>query len=152
MSNDSITLKCSNGFTLIAENGFVTVKTKRDEERIPISSISSVQFKEPGIAYGAITLILNRAPSAGFSLGNLGIALGNERKFFYSSGDRRTAIALRDYITNYQPPKPVQEAPAPQPSSAPSVADQLRSLKALVDDGILTQEEFDAKKKQLLGL
>lgn len=32
------------------------------------------------------------------------------------------------------------------------VADQLRKLKSLVDDGILTQEEFEAKKKQMLGI
>ena len=42
------------------------------------------------------------------------------------------------------------------PSSADkqqgSVAEQLREWKALLDDGILTQEEFDAKKKNLLGL
>lgn len=29
---------------------------------------------------------------------------------------------------------------------------QLTQLKALVDQGILTQDEFDAKKKQLLGI
>lgn len=33
-----------------------------------------------------------------------------------------------------------------------SLSEQLRQLKALFDDGIITQEEFDAKKKQLLGL
>lgn len=32
------------------------------------------------------------------------------------------------------------------------LSDQIRKLKSLVDDGILTQEEFDAKKKQLLDL
>ena len=32
-----------------------------------------------------------------------------------------------------------------------SSAEELRELKALLDEGILTQEEFDAKKKQLLG-
>lgn len=38
-------------------------------------------------------------------------------------------------------------------SSNPSAfADQLRELKALLDEGILTQEEFAAKKKQFLGL
>ncbi|WP_288291024.1 PH domain-containing protein [uncultured Lactobacillus sp.] len=30
--------------------------------------------------------------------------------------------------------------------------DQIRKYKALADDGIITQEEFEAKKKQLLGL
>jgi len=31
-------------------------------------------------------------------------------------------------------------------------AAKLKQYKQLLDDGILTQEEFDAKKKQLLGL
>ena len=31
-------------------------------------------------------------------------------------------------------------------------ADQLKKYKDLLDSGIITQEEFDAKKKQLLGL
>lgn len=31
-------------------------------------------------------------------------------------------------------------------------ADQLKKYKALLDSGVITQEEFDAKKKQLLGL
>ena len=30
--------------------------------------------------------------------------------------------------------------------------EELKNLKELLDMGILTQEEFDAKKKQLLGL
>ena len=33
-----------------------------------------------------------------------------------------------------------------------SVADEIRKFKALLDDGIITEEEFNAKKSQLLGL
>lgn len=33
-----------------------------------------------------------------------------------------------------------------------SAADELKKFKELLDMGIITQEEFDAKKKQLLGL
>ena len=33
-----------------------------------------------------------------------------------------------------------------------SAADELKKFKELLDSGVLTQEEFDAKKKQLLGL
>jgi len=32
------------------------------------------------------------------------------------------------------------------------IAEELRQLKALLDDGCITQEEFDTKKKQLLGM
>lgn len=35
---------------------------------------------------------------------------------------------------------------------AVSAADELKKFKELLDMGILTQEEFDAKKKELLGL
>lgn len=36
--------------------------------------------------------------------------------------------------------------------SALSTADEIAKFKGLLDSGVLTQEEFDAKKKQLLGL
>lgn len=37
-------------------------------------------------------------------------------------------------------------------SATVDAADEIRKFKGLLDDGIITQEEFDAKKKQLLGL
>nr|WP_010077863.1 SHOCT domain-containing protein [Liquorilactobacillus mali] len=33
-----------------------------------------------------------------------------------------------------------------------SVADEIKKFKELADSGVITQEEFEAKKKQLLGL
>lgn len=36
--------------------------------------------------------------------------------------------------------------------SVSSVADELKKFKELLDIGVITQEEFDAKKKELLGL
>ncbi|WAW15416.1 DUF4428 domain-containing protein [Peptostreptococcus equinus] len=39
----------------------------------------------------------------------------------------------------------------PQPTNISS-ADEIRSFKALLDEGIITQEEFDLKKKELLGI
>lgn len=46
-----------------------------------------------------------------------------------------------------QAPEPVAATP-----SQDDVIEQLEKLGQLKDQGILTQEEFDAKKKQLLGL
>ena len=37
-------------------------------------------------------------------------------------------------------------------TAAVSSADELKKYKDLLDSGAITQEEFDAKKKQLLGL
>lgn len=33
-----------------------------------------------------------------------------------------------------------------------SIADEILKLKKLLDEGIITQEEFDKKKKELLGM
>ena len=45
--------------------------------------------------------------------------------------------------------KNAQNAPV---VAALSPADELKKFKDLLDMGAITQEEFDAKKKQLLGL
>jgi hypothetical protein len=45
--------------------------------------------------------------------------------------------------------------PAPQyaaPAEAPSYLDELEKLAALRDQGIISDEDYEAKKKQLLGL
>jgi hypothetical protein len=41
---------------------------------------------------------------------------------------------------------------APPPAAAGSYLDELERLAALHDQGVLTDEEFQAKKGQLLGL
>ena len=52
--------------------------------------------------------------------------------------------------TAYQQPAP---APPPAPSaSEPDRIGQLKDLAQLKEQGILTEEEFAAKKKQLLGI
>ena len=52
------------------------------------------------------------------------------------------------------PPQPYAPQPyAPQPVAAqPDSSAELRKFKQLLDEGVITQEEFEAKKKQLLGL
>lgn len=60
--------------------------------------------------------------------------------------------ALLDRIieTNHTP-TPVAPQPTTETSPA-SPADEIRKYKSLLDDGIITQEEFDAKKHSLLKL
>lgn len=52
-----------------------------------------------------------------------------------------------------QQPPPAQPQPPPQPPPAQkpvSVADKLRELKRLLDEGLITPEEYEAAKKKLL--
>ncbi len=47
-------------------------------------------------------------------------------------------------------PQPMAAAPAASPQDA--MMAEITQLSQLKDQGILTQEEFDAKKKQILGI
>jgi hypothetical protein len=45
-----------------------------------------------------------------------------------------------------------QQAAAPPAPAAPDYTDELERLAKLRDEGVITAEDFDAKKKQLLGI
>jgi hypothetical protein len=53
-----------------------------------------------------------------------------------------------------QGPAYEQEAPPPAaaPAAAPDYTAELEKLANLRDQGVITAEDFDAKKKQLLGI
>jgi hypothetical protein len=63
----------------------------------------------------------------------------------YASKDAEAAAAA-------QGQEPVAEEAAPEAPSMDDTAAQLQQLAALKDQGILTEEEFAAKKKQILGI
>lgn len=74
------------------------------------------------------------------------------------------AIALVDLINSFpekaleqsnnqiETTEPAAEQSTPQSSPATDPLDEIKKLKGLLDIGAITQEEFDAKKKQLLNL
>ncbi len=56
------------------------------------------------------------------------------------------------HSSDLSPLKEGETATAPASVYAGSDAEELKKFKELLDMGVITQEEFDAKKKQLLGL
>jgi hypothetical protein len=50
---------------------------------------------------------------------------------------------------DYYEPEPQYQAPPP---AQPDYAAELQKLAQLRDAGVITPEEFDAKKKQILGI
>lgn len=57
-----------------------------------------------------------------------------------------------DWTEVVQPAPDATPAAPKETAAAPSIADELSKLAKLRDDGILTDAEFDAQKKKLLGL
>jgi len=65
---------------------------------------------------------------------------------------RRTS---RRMSTAQAPPPAAAPAPAAPAQAAPAQQDdmaEIQQLAAMKDQGILTEEEFQAKKKQILGI
>ncbi len=99
----------------------------------------------------AISQISDVSTSTGLLMGTLTVNtlgtifnVGIDKKSVRNVGDRLHSLLLE---------LKSQSAAAPAPAaSAVSAADEIKKFKELLDLGAITQEEFDAKKKQLLGL
>lgn len=182
MLHEHITLNCSNGFTLYARDGMIIVRTRKAEESIPVSNIQSVTVKEPGpLSPGRFIFSTSQANSGAMNLGFGVVAgIGSEKSFFFSKNDLTFAYYMRDYILNYEKEKQKKEAERIKleeqmrkreearleeqkrindeqsrkevAKQTVSVVDEIRGLKQLLDEGILTEEEFVFKKRQLLGM
>jgi hypothetical protein len=57
-------------------------------------------------------------------------------------------------MQSYEPPPQQYEPPPPPPAGngGSDPIEQLKQLAALKDQGIITADDFEAKKKQLLGI
>ena len=115
---------------------------------IPMSAIQSVQFK-PG---GAMTngFIQFAVMGGRESQGGLLAATRDENTVVLRMGEQTVkGEEIRDYVE-----KRILELAKPQATvvmQQTSAADEIIKFKNLLDMGVITQEEFDAKKKQLLG-
>ena len=67
---------------------------------------------------------------------------------FASSQAKKLAPVLTAFFSEFQQKHESSSAEI----SLASPADELRKFKQLLDEGIINQEEFEAKKKQILGL
>lgn len=102
--------------------------------------------KEVHIPVNQITAI-NRSSFNGISI----TSIGNVSNFHCIENREEVMKAIAYLLTNpQQNTQPVQNGFAPVGND--SEVEQLKRLKDLLDTGVLTQEEFDAKKKQVLGL
>jgi hypothetical protein len=57
-----------------------------------------------------------------------------------------------DFSSREEPAEAAAAAPAPAAAPEPEYVGELERLAQLRDQGIITNEDFEAKKKQLLGI
>ena len=146
-----ITIKCSYGYELGISGKALLIKKGRKEEVVPISNIQSFSVKIPRVlSLGTITFKTAQAASGGVHIGfGFSAAAGVERNFYFSTDQEDSAIMLRDYVMSGGASN--EEKTNRGNGEIVSVADEIRKFKELLDMGAISQSEFDAKKKQLLG-
>lgn len=134
---------------IIKRKGMLAKMTQglKGDKEILIKQISSIQFKNAG----ALT---NGYIQFSFSGGQ-----ENQGGLFDATKDENTIMFNKKQQPNFEKIKLSIEEKIEnlheQVSSAPpqaDVAEQIRKFSELKDAGILTEEEFEAKKKQLLGI
>jgi hypothetical protein len=64
----------------------------------------------------------------------------------------REAAYDDQFVDARAPVPPPPDAPAPVPPAQPDTLEQLERLGALMEQGLLTDEEFAAQKARILGL
>jgi membrane protease subunit (stomatin/prohibitin family) len=64
---------------------------------------------------------------------------------------RRTSRRTSRRMADAQTPQQAAPAPAAAPAQQDDMA-QIKQLATMKDQGLLTEEEFQAKKKQILGI
>ena len=99
---------------------------------IPLDKINSVSY-EKGMLTSTLKMFTGAAPVEIRSIPN-------------SSIEPLTAAINKEIKRSKQPKTVILN------NAATSVADEIRNFKSLLDDGIISQAEFDEKKKELLGL
>lgn len=120
----------------------------KGDKTIPIRNIIAVQLKEPGLTNGYIQFTL---AGGNESRGGVFAATQDENTVMFAKKYWDDMYNLKKYIEKRQremsEPTVVVQSPAEK-----DPIEQVKSLKELLDMGAITQEEFDAKKKELLEL
>lgn len=119
----------------------------KGDKVIPMNAIQSVQFKEGTTftnGYIQFGILGGRE-----STGGLRSAVLDENSVPFKKSENKTAYAIKEYIENIVLSRQNAYNAPQQPVT--STADELIKYKQLYESGFITWEEFEAKKRQLLG-
>jgi len=125
---------------------------RRRRRRIMVGGM--VLLAVGGAAYGAVKLTQNDAQRIEEHTGASVEELSEEELIaaMEDLGIQSIELPGDDQAVISREPEVTSSAAAPASSEEESYLDELERLAALRDQGIITEEDFDAKKKQLLGL
>lgn len=148
----------ANGFVrfdgqtvVIHHTGLGRLTVGKGEKRIPVRAITAVQIKPAGVAVsGFIQFSIGGGDERRSKFGRqTWDAVDDENSVTFTGQEQPQFETLRDAIESAIAAPAVVTA-APVISSAPDPLDLLRRLAELRDAGIVSDEEFNAKKAEIM--
>lgn len=140
------TLVITDTGIIIKRNGGLFSGYPSGQKNIPYSSITAIQFKRADITVGFIQFTLQGGIEAKAGVFE---AVTDENTITFGTEARTQEFEKAKQIIE----KKMIESKSPQSAvNTNNDLEQLEKLASLKDKGIISQEEFEAKKKQILGL
>ena len=147
--------------TVLFDGTFITISVDkkqksmavpRGEKRIPLSSVSGVQWKSPGALVAGF--IAFTVPGGNERTSKLGSATTNavkdENSVVFRKDVEGDFAAVRNAVEASISDRESSPAPAPAPAASSSLADELKKFAELRDSGVLSEAEFEEQKAKLL--
>jgi hypothetical protein len=135
-----VVIQRSGGIGSVIFHGF-----KGDKE-LYINKISSIQLKKAGFLNGYIQFEVSGGSSS--QKGIFG-ATDDENTLMFNTSQAAAINHVKEVIEGIMEQLHSPSPTSPMPVSSP--AQQLKEWKELLDAGAISQAEFDAKKKEILG-
>lgn len=150
--------KGTNGTLIVKENTIELVRTGitarllglRGTKEILIKNITSIQYKKPGmLTNGFIQFAFSGSKE---SKGGVLDATKDENSIVFEKSAQSQFEKLKDVINEKRNASEVNHSILQQALPENDIYSQIEKLSALKEKGIITLSEFEAKKKQLLGI
>lgn len=144
-SNGKYNVVVDNGYLRWTSKGVLNYLTQgsKGEKSIPIKRITAIQIKQPRLTAGYIQFAYSGSSE---SKGGVLDAARDENTITFSSkkelAQAKELKALIESLRNESSER----------TTTSSDADDILRFKELLDAGAITEEEFDEKKKQILGV
>lgn len=113
------------------------------DRTIDIRHLSGVRVKKAGFFSGFIQFLFLGSSYKGIE--RFGASV-DENSILYVKDEQRMVDEIQQYVENLLKNRNTPDLTPPR-----NVISEIRQFKELLDDGALTQAEFDEKKKQLLN-
>jgi Domain of unknown function (DUF4429)/Short C-terminal domain len=141
--NGRITI--SGDWLTITRKGLMSIGHAKGDRRIPLASLTAVQFRPSSTFRNGYVRFL--VPGSTERAGGEITAASDENMVTFKRKRQAEFDAIRERVEQFITRKQAGSQPT---TSEPDAADQLKKHGELRDAGVVTDEEFEAKKAELL--